>query len=111
MLWLMQLKKLIIKQLCLVKSSFTLLEALISITLLTIIISGFSYSSYYDEKNHKNFVLLNHLENKFTTQNYKDFLKSSKQIEIIKNKETTENIIVSKYQFQNDDVKIFKYEK
>lgn len=63
------------------------------------------------KKNHKNFVLLNHLENKFTTQNYKDFLKSSKQIEIIKNKETTENIIVSKYQFQNDDVKIFKYEK
>lgn len=56
-------------------------------------------------------MLLNDLENKFTTQNYKDFLKSSKQIEVIKNKETTENIIVSKYQFQNDEIKIFKYEK
>lgn len=93
------------------KNSFTLLETLISITLLTIIISGFAYSSYYDEQSHKNFVLLNDLENKFNTQNYKDFSKSSTQLQIIKNKETIENILVSKYQFQNDDIKIFKYEK
>ena len=94
-----------------VKNSFTLLETLISITLLAIVISGFSYSAYYDEKSHKNFVLLNDLENKFDMQNYGSFSKLSKQIEIIKNKETSENIFVSKYQFENDNIKIYKYEK
>ena len=93
------------------KSSFTLLETLISITLLAIIISGFSYSAYYDENNHKNFVLLNDLENKFDMQNYSSFSKLSKQIQIIENKITTKNINVFKYQFENDDIKIFKYEK
>ena len=107
----MQLKKLIIKQSSLLKSSFTLLETLISITLLAIVISGFSYSAYYDKNNHKNFVLLNDLENKFDMQNYSSFSKLSKQIHIIENKITTKNINVSKYQFENDDIKIFKYEK
>lgn len=93
------------------KSSFTLLETLISITLLAIVISGFSYSSYYDEKNHENFMLLNDLENKFNTQNYNNFTKTSNSIQIIKNKETIENVTVAKYQFENKDIKIFKYEK
>ena len=36
-----------------VKNSFTLVETLISITLLAIVISGFLNSSYYDEQNQK----------------------------------------------------------
>jgi uncharacterized protein YpuA (DUF1002 family) len=95
----------------LVKNSFTLIETLISITLLIIVISGFFYSSYYDEKNNKNFMLLNDLENKFSTQNYNNLTKTSTQIQIVKNKETTDYISVSKYTFENDEIKIFKYEK
>lgn len=94
-----------------VKNSFTLVETLISITLLAVVISGFVNSSYYDEKNHKNFMLLNNLENKFNTQNYSDFSKTSTSIEIVKNDENIENINVSKYQFENEDIKIYKYEK
>lgn len=94
-----------------VKNSFTLLETLISITFLSIVISGFTYSTYYDENNHKNFMLLNEIENKFNTKDYTNFIKTSKTIEITKNEETTENIIVSKYQFENENIKIFKYEK
>lgn len=56
-------------------------------------------------------MLLNELENKFDTKNYSSFSKSNITVQIIKNKETTENVTVSKYQFENDDIKIFKYEK
>ena len=94
-----------------VKNSFTLLETLISITLLLVVISGFSYSTYYDGKEDTNFMLLNELENKFDTQNYTSFSNNKTTIQITKNKETTENVTVSKYQFENDDIKIFKYEK
>ncbi len=94
-----------------VKNSFTLLETLISITLLTIVVSGFFYSSYHDENHHKNYVLLNDLENKFDTKNYSNFSKINQNIQIIKNKNTIENITVSNYIFENEDIKIFKYEK
>lgn len=94
-----------------VKNSFTLLETLISITLLLVVVSGFTYSTYYDKKEDTNFMLLNELENKFDTKNYISFSKSNTTVQIIKNKETTENVTVSKYQFENDDIKIFKYEK
>lgn len=95
----------------LVKNSFTLLETLISITLLSIVISGFLYSSYHDEYNNKNYMLLNDLENKFDTKNYSTFSKSNQNIQIIKNKNTIENLVVSNYIFENEDMKIFKYEK
>ena len=76
-----------------------------------VVISGFSYSTYYDEKEDTNFMLLNELENKFDTKNYSSFSRYNTNIQIIKNKETIENVTVSKYQFDNDDIKIFKYEK
>ncbi len=95
----------------LVKNSFTLLETLISITLLSIVISGFFYSSYHDENYHKNYVLLNDLENRFDTKNYSNFSKINQNIQIIKNKNNIENITVSNYIFENEDIKIFKYEK
>jgi hypothetical protein len=34
-----------------------------------------------------------------------------KPIQIVKNNENIENINVSKYQFENDNIKIYKYEK
>ena len=56
-------------------------------------------------------MLLNNLENKFNTQNYSDFSKTSTSIQIVKNSVNIENINVSKYQFANEDIKIYKYEK
>ncbi|MCG3652118.1 prepilin-type N-terminal cleavage/methylation domain-containing protein [Aliarcobacter butzleri] len=93
------------------KNSFTLIETLVSITLLLIVIIGFKYSTYYDENSSKNFMLLNNLENLFDTKNYGSFQNSTKTLQLIKNKEIIENITVTKYQFENQNIKLFKYEK
>jgi type II secretory pathway component PulJ len=95
----------------LVKNSFTLLETLISITFLSIVISGFLYSSYHEKTNQESFMILNDLENKFDTKNYTNFSKTNLNLQIVKNKETTENLAISKYQFENENIKLFKYEK
>ncbi|MDD3055041.1 MAG: hypothetical protein PHE16_04075 [Aliarcobacter sp.] len=94
-----------------VKNSFTLIETLISITFLSVVISGFMYSSYHDEINQENFILLNNLENSFDTKDYKNFTKTNKTLQITQNQEITQNFTVSKYQFENENIKIFKYEK
>ena len=94
-----------------VKNSFTLIETLISITFLSIVISGFIYSSYHDEIDQKNFMLLNNLENSFDTKDYKNFTKTNQTLQITQNQETIQNITVSKYQFENENIKLFKYEK
>ena len=94
-----------------VKNSFTLIETLISITFLSIVISGFIYSSYHDEIDQKNFMLLDNLENSFDTKDYKNFTKTNQTLQITQNEETTQNITVSKYQFENENIKLFKYEK
>lgn len=93
------------------KNSFTLLETLISITFLSVVISGFIYSTYHEKTNEKNFMLLNDLENNFDTKDYTNFTKTTKNLQIIKNDEITENIVVSKYEFENENIKVFKYEK
>ncbi|MCG3661817.1 prepilin-type N-terminal cleavage/methylation domain-containing protein [Aliarcobacter butzleri] len=93
------------------KNSFTLIETLVSITLLLIVIIGFKYSTYYDENSSKNFMLLNNLENLFDTKNYGSFQNSTKTLQLMKNKEIIENITVTKYQFENENIKLFKYEK
>jgi len=93
------------------KNSFTLFETLISITFLLIVITGFKYSSYYDEKDAVNFMLLNDLENSFDNKNYENFSKSSQNIQIIKNRVENENLTLFKYQFENENIKLFKYEK
>ena len=94
-----------------VRNSFTLIETLISITFLSVVISGFMYSSYHDEINQENFMLLNNLENSFDTKDYKNFTKTNKTLQITQNQEITQNFTVSKYQFENENIKIFKYEK
>ena len=94
-----------------VKNSFTLIETLISITFLSVVISGFMYSSYHDEINQENFMLLNNLENSFDTKDYKNFVKTNQTLQITQNQEITQNFTVSKYQFENENIKIFKYEK
>ena len=94
-----------------VKNSFTLFETLISITILLIIVSGFLNSSYYDEKSVNTSSLLNNLENKFDSNNYDSFSTINTKITLIKNQYLKEEILVKKHVFQNEDIKIFKYEK
>ena len=103
--------QLIKKQLNLVKNSFTLLETIVSITFLSIVISGFIYSTYHDETNNQNFMLLNDLENKFDTKYYSNFSETNQNLQIIKNNQIVENLIVQKYLFENENIRIFKYEK
>lgn len=74
-------------------------------------ISGFLYSTYHDETNQKNYMLLNNLENSFNTKNYSTFTKTNQNLQITKNENITENIVISKYQFENENIKLFKYEK
>lgn len=93
------------------KNSFTLFETLLSITLLIVIVNGFLNSSYYDEKSHNISILLNSLENNFDTNNYSDLTTQTTTLTIIKNLNTKEQLIVKKHLFENDDIKIFKYEK
>ena len=92
-----------------VKNSFTLIETLISITFLSVVISGFMYSSYHDEINQENFMLLNNLENSFDTKDYKNFTKTNKTLQITQNQEITQNFTVSKYQFENENIKIIDF--
>tara|TARA_B100001063_G_scaffold232982_1_gene248688 strand:- start:5938 stop:6243 length:306 start_codon:yes stop_codon:yes gene_type:complete len=99
------------KLLNLVKNSFTLFETLLSITILIIIISGFSNSTYYDEKAINNSKILNDLENKFTINDFNSFSTSNIKITITKNHNQKEEILVKKHSFENDELKIFKYEK
>ena len=93
------------------KNSFTLFETLLSITLLIIIVSGFLNSSYYDEKSLNISVLLNNLENNFDTNNYSDLTTQTTTLTIIKNLNVEGQLIVKKHLFENDDIKIFKYER
>jgi uncharacterized membrane protein len=100
-----------VKLLNLVKNSFTLFETLLSITILIIIISGFSNSSYYDEKVLNNSKILNDLENKFTTNSFDSLSTNNVKITITKNNHDKEELLVKKHSFKNDELKIFKYEK
>ena len=93
-----------------VKNSFTLLETLISITILIIIISGFVNSSYYDDKAINTSNLLKTLENKFTINSFDSFSTNNTKITIIINNSDTQEILVKKHIFRNDELKIFKYE-
>lgn len=101
----------IIKQSSLGKSSFTLLETLLSITLLSIVISGFTYSTYYDTNQTQIYTKLNDLENNFNTNNYKDFSKSSKLLKVTINNKEKKDLLVKVYKYEDENIKVIKYEK
>ncbi|XPV67824.1 MAG: hypothetical protein ACNI25_10920 [Halarcobacter sp.] len=92
------------------KNSFSLLETIVSIFLLSIIIIGFSRYSYYDNFDEE-FMKLNSIENAFTSKNYnKNFLTSQVSIQIIKNKKDIEIKNVKKLNYNDKKIKVFKYE-
>ncbi|QKF81261.1 hypothetical protein [Halarcobacter ebronensis] len=92
------------------KNSFTLLETLISLLLLSVIVVGFSKYSYYENFD-EHFMLLNNLENSFTTNSYSSsFIKESKKITIIINDSELKKQKVEKISYKDDKVGLFKYE-
>ena len=107
----MQLMQHMTKLVNLEKNSFTLFETLLSITILIIIISGFLNSTYYDEKAINNSKILNDLENKFTINNFDAFSVTNTKLIITKNYHEKEELVVKKYIFENDELKIFIYGK
>jgi len=92
------------------KSSFSLLEVILSIFILSIIIIGFSKYAYYDNFD-KEFMSLNKLENSFLTKTYSsNFNTSNTSIKIIKNKTTSQTINLKKITYFDGDIKVYKYE-
>lgn len=91
------------------KNSFTILETLISISLLLFVISGFSNFTYYSSKSNY-FQTLNTLENKFTKKDYSSFSKNIKNLEIQINNSLKINLNVEKYEYEDEKITLFKYE-
>lgn len=103
--------KLIRKLVNLQKNSFTLIETLISLTILLIVLAIFNQISKDNLEEDKIFNLLNSLENSFELKNYSNLQKSSKNINIIKNENIIESININVYTYKDENIKIFKYEK
>lgn len=93
------------------KNSFTLLETILSISVLSIVISGFSYATYYDSHTLKLYTKLNDLENDFNTNNYSNMNSQIHNITIIKNNTIEENLLIKKIVYEDNDIKLYKYEK
>lgn len=92
------------------KSSFTLLETLLSIFLLSIIIVGFAKISPYDNFD-KEFLTLNEVENSFNTSSYNSSFTTKNEKIILKiNNVEEKEINVKKVEYFDDSIKVFKYE-
>lgn len=100
-----------IKHKSLQKNSFTLFETLLSITILIIVVSGFYNSTYSQKNSDKNFQLLNKLENDFDTKDYSKLSLTNENLQITINKSEIKNILVKKYEYLDENIKIYKYEK
>lgn len=100
-----------IKHKSLQKNSFTLFETLLSITILLIVVSGFYNSTYSQKNSDKNFQLLNKLENDFDTKDYSKLSLTNENLQITINKSEIKNILVKKYEYLDENIKIYKYEK
>ncbi|RXK11460.1 hypothetical protein CP965_13885 [Halarcobacter mediterraneus] len=92
------------------KSSFTLLETIISTLILSIIIVGFSNSFFYDNLDEE-YILLNKLENNFTTSSYSsDFAKQNKNLTLKINETQTKTITVKEIEYKDNKIRLKKYE-
>ncbi len=97
------------KQKNLLKNSFSLFEVILSVSILSILISGFVFSTYYDTNKEKLFMLLNTLENDFNTKDYSKMTKTTHNLQmLIDNK--VKYVNVKRYTFKNKDIELFKYE-
>lgn len=92
------------------KNSFTLLETLVSVFILSIIIVGFSKASFYDNFD-KEYIILNKLENMFNISSY-DSSFSTKNIQLTITLDDIEikNISVKKIEYEDENLRLLKYE-
>ncbi|RXJ98007.1 hypothetical protein CRV02_14070 [Arcobacter sp. CECT 8989] len=92
------------------KNSFTLLETLVSVFILSIIIVGFSKASFYDNFDEE-YIILNKLENMFNISSY-DSSFSTKNIQLTITLDDIEikNISVKKIEYEDENLRLLKYE-
>lgn len=92
------------------KNSFTLLETLVSVFILSIIIVGFSKASFYDNFDEE-YMILNKLENMFNISSYNSSF-STKNIQLIITLDDIEikNISVKKIEYEDRNLRLLKYE-
>lgn len=84
------------------KNSFTLLETIISILLLSIIISGFSNISSYDNFDEE-FMLLNKIENSFNLSSYDStYIKSNQKLTLKINNIEEKDINIKKIEYSDE---------
>jgi len=94
----------------LLKNSITLIETLISLIILSTIVTGFLKTSYNSNENNL-FNIVNNIENDFTTKNYSNFIQSQASVQIIKNENQIETLNIKKYEYFDNNIRVFIYEK
>jgi len=94
----------------LLKNSITLIETLISLIILSTIVTGFLKISYNSSENNL-FNILNKIENDFTIKNYSNFIQSQASVQIIKNENQIETLNIKKYEYFDNNIRVFIYEK
>ena len=99
----------LINQKNLLKNSISLVETLISLIILSIVVSGFLNISSNNDRS-EIFHTINNLENSFVSKNYQNFNQTNSDIKIIRNG-ISQSINVKKYHFDDENLKVFKYEK
>ncbi|WP_131798650.1 hypothetical protein [Aliarcobacter thereius] len=92
------------------KSSFILIEILISILILSFIFISFANSNFLFSRTNSNFINLLELENSIEKNDLRNFYKSSSSYEILINDEKT-TITLFKYSYKNENIKLVYYEK
>lgn len=91
------------------KSSFALIEVLISIVLLTVIsLALFKTTTNISKKNY--FSTLLEIENSLEKKDLFKFKKSNKTLEVRKN-DSFEEIDITLYEYKDSDLKVIFYEK
>ncbi len=92
------------------KNSFTLLETLVSVFILSIIIVGFSKASFYDNFDEE-YMILNKLENMFNISSYdSSFSTKNMQLTITLDDIEIKNISVKKIEYEDENLRLLKYE-
>ncbi|QBF15581.1 hypothetical protein ATH_0506 [Aliarcobacter thereius LMG 24486] len=94
----------------LLKSSFILIEILISILILSFIFISFANSNFLFSRTNSNFINLLELENSIEKNDLRNFYKSSSSYEVLINDEKT-TITLFKYSYKDENIKLVYYEK
>lgn len=90
------------------KNSFIFLETIVSLLIVSIIVTIF-FKISYDKDSSKNFTTIQSISNKLKKSNYDNFQISDETLNIKKDSKE-ESIKVKKISFENENIKLVKYE-